>query len=64
VRENGPSKNIVFLSKGVPQNGRVGDTISPAMMRRLPGKEGLPRNIVFLSKKSFENIVFLSKNMP
>jgi hypothetical protein len=55
-------KNIVFLSKRVARSTLVMGAVSSAVMRCLPCERGLPPNIVFLSKRSRKNIVFLSKD--
>jgi hypothetical protein len=61
VRE-GSQKNIVFLSKKVVRDTRWMNTVSPGMTRYLTSKRGYLWNIVFLSKRRHENIVFLSKD--
>jgi hypothetical protein len=43
-------------------NSRVAEAVSSGNMRCLTLPRGLPPNIVFLSKRGHENIVFLSKD--
>ena len=62
VRKKGSSRNIVFLSKKAASNAHMMDAVSSGNMRCLTLKRALSPNIVFLSKRGYENIVFLSKD--